>query len=90
MPSEYSSGVCHLPLRDSRLSDAYAVVFCLLIEQKLLDIFLQINKIYAHAQTVDTSHLFCPPQRPGYEAKAPCQVMCTSCVHHVLHGQAIL
>lgn len=85
MPSEYSSGVCHLPLRDSRLSNVYAVTFCLLIEQKLLDIFLQINEIYAHAQTVDTSHLFCPCNGLGTRLKHHAK----SCVHHVLHGQAI-
>ena len=43
MLSEYLSRVCHSPLRDiegARLSNANAAVFCLLIQQKLLDFFL--------------------------------------------------
>ena len=42
--------------------------FRLLIQQNVLGIFLEINKIYAHAQAVDTRPPFPPLQQPGYEA----------------------
>ena len=62
MQREYSSRVCHSSFRDSERR------FHLLLQQKLLGVFLEIKDIYAHARTVDNRPSFPHPQRPGYTA----------------------
>ena len=52
----------------------------LLIQQKLLGVFLEINEVCAHARTVDTRPSFPPLQQPGYEANVLCVIIASIAV----------